>query len=187
MKQLILLLLALMFSIPARAAPPCWTLLPSHSHLTFTGQQAGAPAHGEFQQFQVKFCFSPDSAAGDLRLTVDVASLETHNSRRDEVLKSEAFFDAQKYPQAVYEAQKFRRMDPGHYVAEGQLDLRGVTRPLPVTFSITTDGSGKNAAVQGKAVVNRFDFGVGKGRWTNTRWVGKDVQIGFALHFHQSK
>lgn len=185
MKPILLLLFALMFVSPARAAPRCWTLQPSQSRLTFSGDEAGAPARGEFKQFKVHLCFDPAGAKGQLRVVVGVASLGTHNSRRDEVLKGEDFFAVKQYPQAVYEARKFTRTADGRYTAAGTLKLRGVTRPVLVAFTFTAGGD-KTAAVEGKAIIHRLDFGVGQGRWKNTRWVGNDVELNFDLHFTRS-
>lgn len=95
---------------------------------------------------------------------VDTASLETHNSRRDETLRSEPFRATVQYPQAVYEAGEFHQAAKGEYVAEGRLTLRGVTRALSVAFSFATGPGGTTAGVERSARVNRFDFGVRQGR-----------------------
>lgn len=179
---LILLLFVPTAALPAYAEPPCWSMLPSQSRLAFTGQQAGAPAHGTFRQFETTFCFDPANATGHLRVVVDVASLETHNSRRDEVLKGEDFFAVAQYPRAVYEAHDFHRITTGTYVAEGRLTVRGVTRPVPVTFTFDSVKRGTSATVSGQAVIERLTFGIGQGRWGDTRWVGNEVEIGFELH-----
>lgn len=169
----------------ALAAPPCWNLQSSESTLTFTGDQAGAPARGAFQEFDVALCFDPATAEGHLKVVVDVASLETHNSRRDTVLKGEEFFAVEKYPRAVYEAGTFVSLGDGRYKAKGRFTLRGVTKPVPVIFSLLANS--KTATVQGSVVVKRLAFGVGQGRWTNTRWVGNEVTLGFELHFVRSQ
>lgn len=178
--KLIPLLLVLAFAGPALAEPPCWVVQPAKSQLAFIGDQAGASARGEFKKFDVQFCFDPAHTAGRLRVTVDTNSLDTRNSRRDEVLRSQNFFDVAKYPQAVYAASTFARAGTNEYTANGTLTLRGQTHPVPVTFTFTTSGS--DATVQGKSVIHRLDFGVGQGEWGDPRWVGKDVTLEFDLH-----
>lgn len=181
-KLTVVLMLALgLAATPAFATPTCWALRPSQSHLTFSGDQAGAPARGEFKQFDVRFCFDLDNARGHLKVVVDVASLETHNSRRDMVLKGGEFFAVDRYPKAVYEARKFTRAGDGSYTAHGTLKLQDVSRSVPVTFEFST--SGNTATVRGKTVIQRLEFDIGQGRWANTRWVGDDVGLGFALRF----
>lgn len=177
----VLMLVLGLAATSAFATPPCWALQQSQSHLTFSGDQAGAPARGEFKQFDVRFCFDPDSARGHLKVVVDVASLETHNSRRDMVLKGADFFAVDRYPKAVYEARKFTRSGDGSYTAHGTLKLRDVSRTVPVTFQFSIQGN--TAMVSGKTVIQRLEFDIGQGRWGNTRWVGNDVQLGFVLHF----
>lgn len=183
MKPLLLLLLALGAAVSARAEPPCWHLAPAQSHLQFTGDQAGAPARGEFTKFAATICFDPQATDGQLRVVIETGSLDTHNSRRDEVLKGQDFFAVARYPQAVYEAKSFHPAGAGKFVADGQLTLRGVTRSVPVTFSF--DASGGTAHVQGKVEVDRTDFGVGQGRWGDPRWVGKQVAIDFDLQLQR--
>lgn len=166
---------------PAFAASSCWALQQPQSRLTFSGDQAGAPAQGEFKRFDVRLCFDPRRARGHLEVVVYAASLETHNSRRDTILKSRSFLAVQRYPKAVYEAREFTPISDGTYTAHGTLKLRGVSRPVPVTFSFSA--SGNTATVRGSIVIQRLKFHVGQGRWANTRWVGNDVRIGFELHF----
>lgn len=175
----LLLLCSGLVVVPAIAATSCWTLLPERSHLTFTGDQAGAPAHGEFKQFGVTFCFNPDSMKGDLQVKVAMASLETHNSKRDKVLRGENFFATTQFPYAVYQADHFTRDSKKHYTAQGTLTIRDVSRRVAVPFAVSINGG--VATVRGKKVIQRFDFGVGQGRWGNTRWVGNDVELGFEL------
>lgn len=181
MKLAFLCLLAMAFIVPAHAATVCWTLQPAQSHLSFVGDQAGAPANGEFKQFTVDFCLDPATAKGHLRVVVDVASLDTHNSRRDEVLRGKAFFAVKHYPQAVYEAHAFTHNGDGSFTASGTLSVKGKTEPLPVTFTFHQNDA-TNAVVHGTATIHRLDFDVGTGRWSNTRWVGNDVTLKFDLH-----
>ena len=166
---------------PAWAKPPCWKLDDAHSTLKFTGEQAGAPAHGRFKEFAARFCFDPAQAQGELDVTVELKSVDTENDTRDDTLRGSEFFDVAKYPQAEYRSDTFQAMDGNRFRAKGTLQLHGVSKPVPVEFTFQTSDGGKQADARGKASLDRREFKVGQGRWSGTRWVGATVQLDFDL------
>ena len=50
---------------------------------------------------------------------------------------------------------------------------------LPFTFVVAADG--RTARLSGGTTIQRLDFGVGQGEWTDTTWVGNAVEIHFDL------
>src|SRR3546814_11133275 len=66
----------------------------------------------------------------------DVCSSDL-NEERDSTLKGEDFFAVERMPQAHYHAERFRRLDDGRFVADGELTLRGITHPVSLTFRWT--------------------------------------------------
>ena len=76
--------------------------------------------------------------------------------------------------QARYSATGFRKLADGRYVADGTLELRGVRKPVTLTFAWT---GGAQPVLEGKAVVKRLDFGVGGGDWADTSAVPDEVNI----------
>ncbi len=184
------LLLLLGVSAGAWAKPPCWTL-DGDSSLTFIGEQAGAPAHGEFKDFSVKFCFDPSAARGALDVSVALKSVDTRNDTRDDTLRGSEFFDVAQYPTAKYHADAFQATGDNRFRAKGTLQLHGVAKPVPVAFSFkTTDGGDKaeaKAEAKGEASLDRREFNVGQGRWSGTRWVGATVKLDFDLRLSRAK
>lgn len=177
-----LLALLLVLALPALAAPPpCWTLAAPGSTVDFTGLQAGAPANGQFKQFSMHLCFDPDTAEGSLTVTVDLASVDTQNDTRDEMLRGPDFLAVNEYPNAVYRAGTIKPLGGHRYRAEGTLDLHGVSRPATVDFTFEAGHGDRRAEVRGKATLDRRDFNIGKGRWKDTRWVGATVEVQFTL------
>jgi hypothetical protein len=81
-------------------------------------------------------------------------------------MRGDAFFDAAKFAQAHYTATQFRALGGNRYAADGTLSLHGVTKPVTLTF---TWASGAQPVLEGKATVNRLDFGIGSGDWADTR------------------
>lgn len=145
--------------------------------LEFQATQAGARFTGAFRKFHVSLDFDPAKpAVGRLDVTVDTASLDTKDGERDKILRSPDFFWSDKYPEASFHATHFERAGEG-WRATGDLEIRGVSKPLPVSFTLAP----MNAAITGTASLKRLAFGLGQGDWASTEWVGDDVDIRFDL------
>jgi polyisoprenoid-binding protein YceI len=147
--------------------------------LEFTATQAGATFAGAFKRFEVKLDFDPAApSTGRLDVTVDAASIDTQDGERDEILRSPDFFWVEKHPQAAYHATRFER-DGASWLARGELTIRGVTRPVPVKFTLAA--AGPAMVMKGTAQLKRLDFGLGQGDWAATEWVGDEVDVRFEL------
>lgn len=153
----------------------------SSGRLEFSATQAGAKFDGAFTRFQVAFEFDPaHPEQGRLDVTVDVASIDTQDPERDEILRGADFFAAGRYPQAVYHAARFERAGAG-WRAPGELTIRGVKKPVPVTFTLVPPAGNGPAVMKGGAALNRLAFGLGQGDWASTEWIGDAVEIRFDL------
>jgi polyisoprenoid-binding protein YceI len=157
-----------------------WSMQPKESTLTFIGNQAGADFEGVFQKFSADIQFDPQNAAGSrFDVTIDLTSVNSRDSERDEIIRGPDLFDVRRYPSARYVAEKFTAKGGARYTATGKLTLRNVTRDVPIDFTFETQDSG--AWLKGTARIKRLDFGVGQGEWRDTEWVGNEVGVRFAL------
>ena len=77
-------------------------------------------------------------------------------------------------PQARYQATSFRKLADGRFVAEGTLTLRGISKPVPLTFAWTP---GAAPVLAGSATVKRLEFGVGAGDWDDTEVMPDAVAV----------
>ncbi len=135
----------------------------------------GERVTGRFDRFDTQVSFDPARPeSGHLDVTIGLASATTGNADRDSTLKTADFFDVGKYAQARYTASGFRKLADGQYAADGTLELRGVRKPVTLTFSWT---DGAQPVLAGKAVVRRLDFGVGSGDWADTGTIPDAVNI----------
>jgi polyisoprenoid-binding protein YceI len=151
----------------------------SDGRLEFSAVQAGAKFTGAFSRFRVTLDLDPaHPASGRLDVTVDVASIDTRDPERDEILRGADFFQVEQHPQAVFHAVRFERVGDG-WRAPGELTIRGVTQPVPVMFTLAP-GAG-TAVMKGSASLRRLAFGLGQGEWTSTEWVGDEVDVRFEL------
>jgi polyisoprenoid-binding protein YceI len=153
----------------------------SSGRLEFSATQADAKFNGAFTRFRVALEFDPaHPEQGRLDVTVDVASIDTQDPERDEILRGPDFFWVEKYPQALYHAGRFERAGAG-WRAPGELTIRGVKKPVPVTFTIAPAAATGPAAMKGSAGLNRLAFGLGQGEWASTEWIGDAVEVRFEL------
>ncbi|WP_371668649.1 YceI family protein [Streptomyces sp. NBC_00289] len=115
----------------------------------------------------VKGAFAAIAGQGEVRpdgsavgtVTLDVASLDTGNAKRDTHLRSADFFDADNHPEITFAARsaELREGDTVHVI--GQLTVRGVSRPLSFTGSLgAADAAG--FTLNAEVTVDRAQFGM---------------------------
>ena len=147
----------------------------SGSTLTFTGSYQGEKFTGRFETFDAAVRFDPANlAASRIDVRIPLATANTDNDERDEMLLGAEFFDAVAKPDARYEATKFVKLKDGRYRADGTLTLRGVKKPVALVFSWS---GGAKPVLVGEAVVNRLDFGVGTGDWDDLELIPNQVVV----------
>lgn len=154
-----------------------WQVAPG-GKLGFRATYSGEDIAGAFSRWDARIRFSPDDLThSSLRVTIDPASVNSGDTQRDDMLKSDSFFGAAAHPRAVYTASRFRQQSPGHYVAEGTLSLGGKIRPVPLAFVLAINGA--SARAHGTATLSRTAFGVGTGEWSSTDALLDAVTVDF--------
>lgn len=157
-----------------------WTLQPRESKLTFVGIQAGAQFEGTFQRFTADIEFDPRDLAGSrFDVKIDMASVDSRDSERDDTIRSDDLFAVKQFPTAHYVTERFTAQANNKFAGMGQLTLRNVTREVPIEF--TFEQKNGSAWLKGSAQLARLDFGVGQGDWKDTENVGNDVKVNFVL------
>ncbi|UWX04381.1 YceI family protein [Pseudoxanthomonas sp. NC8] len=143
--------------------------------LAFASRYDGELFTGRFSSFDTRLSFDPAKPeAGKLDVTIALTSAATGNEDRDSTLQTSDFFDVAKHAQARYSASGFRKLADGRYATDGTLELRGVRKPVTLTFAWS---GGAQPVLEGKAVVKRLDFGVGTGDWADTATIPNEVNI----------
>ncbi len=154
------------------------------STLAFASRYDGELFTGRFHEFNTRLRFDPAKPAeGKLEVSINLASAATGNTDRDSTLRTADFFDIGRHAQARYTASGFRKLADGQYAADGTLELRGVSKPVTLTFS--WDASGPQPVLTGRAVVQRLDFGVGGGDWADTDLIPNAVNVSTKVVFKQ--
>lgn len=181
--SLVALLLALSGGVAAMQE--CFRGGAETGELTFSGAVEGTGFIGRFGEFSVDYCM-PESGPADGRIEVRVqlSSADTENRERDETLKGKAFFAVEQYPEAVWTSRSISPRADG-YVAEGQLELKGIGAPQTVNFTLTPDGDDLLASgeftMRGDAEVDRSRFDVGTGEFADPEFVRNRVDVRFEI------
>ena len=170
-----------------------WVVDKGHSNVKFAvTHMVVAETEGYFKIFDGSMeNTKPDYSDAKINFTVDVASVNTDNERRDQHLKSDDFFNAEKFPQMKFESTSFAPQGNNKYKLTGNLTIRDVTKPI--TFDVTYGGiltttRGSTIGFKASGTINRFDYGLKWDRATETGGlvVGKDVDIIVKLEMRQA-
>ena len=130
------------------------------SAITFKIKNLGINTGGSIGGLQADVQFNPaDLSAAKIEAVVDVATINTDNSSRDEHLKSEDYFDIAKYPKITLKSVSFKHKSGSNYSGEFNLTIKGKTKLIEIPFSYAEKGS--DIKFNSTFKLNRLDFGVG--------------------------
>ena len=173
-------------SLPAAAATSTWQIDPNHSAAQFAVRHlAISTVRGAFTKVSGTVQLDDkDIAKSSVDVTIDVASVDTRVADRDKDLRSERFFDVEKYPTLTLKSTKVEQTEPGKLKVTGDLTIHGVTKQVVLdvegpTAPVKDPWGNQRAAANATTKINRQDFGV---KW-NAKMdngglvVGDDVAI----------
>jgi polyisoprenoid-binding protein YceI len=123
---------------PAAAATPTkWVLDPAHSTVKFSvSHLTVSEVEGNFKLFNGSVdATSADFNNAKVDFSVDVNSINTDNEMRDKHLKSDDFFNAEKFPKMTLTNATLKKVKANTYTLEGDLTIRDVTKK--VKFTVT--------------------------------------------------
>jgi cytochrome b561/polyisoprenoid-binding protein YceI len=168
----------------ATSDPIEWAVSPG-GQLGFAAKWTGTPVNGSFSRWDADIRFNPEALDTTVIVVeVDLASANTADSQRDEMLRGDAFFDVAAHPKAIFSAKSARKTGTDRYVASGTLSLHGQKRPIALSFALKIDGD--RATVRGTAQLARTQFGVGSGEWAATDQIADPVSVAFSFRARKS-
>jgi polyisoprenoid-binding protein YceI len=160
----ILSILAVVFALPARAADT-FKVDPVHSSVVFGISHLGVTNfYGRFNEISGTVAFdAKDPSKSSVDVTVPVESVDTHNAKRDQHLKSPDFFNVKQFPTMTFKSTKVEGSGNTFNVT-GDFTLHGVTKPLTVVFKKGAEGKGMEGEIRGggeaRFTIKRSDFGM---------------------------
>lgn len=141
-----------------------WAIDPVHSEVGFTARHFGvSKVKGRFDKFEGTFVTAEDPFKSSISATIDVTSINTNQEQRDAHIRSADFFDAENHPTMTFVSTGIKDKG-GDYVLEGDLTIRGVTKPVALDLELNGFGpdpyGGTRAGFTASGEINRNDFGV---------------------------
>ena len=164
---------------PAGAEPPTATrLVADKSQIAFVSKQMGVPVEGTFKKFDAQVAFDPRKPeGGTVALQIDTASASLGVPMSDAELPKPPWFDAAHFPQAIFQSSAIKALGDGRFEMAGKLTIKNIARQ--VTVPVTIAPAGDYAVATGSFTIQRLDYKVGDGEWTDTSMVGNEVQVRF--------
>jgi len=162
-----------------------WTMDKAHTKVGFSiTHMVITSVEGFFKDYDAKITSKDDdfSTAG-IDFTINTNSIFTDNEKRDNHLRSDDFFNAEKYPQLIFKSKLIKKVGEDKYKLVGDFTIRDVTKEIELDVKlngIIKDGFGNTRAgfkITGE--VNRFDYNL---KWSKTietggLIAGKEVEL----------
>ena len=161
-----------------------WNIDASHTRTGFSVKHLViSDVKGEFAKTEGKAQIDEaDLSKSSVEVTIDAASIDTRDAKRDAHLKSADFFDVAKFPTITFKSTKVEAGKDGALTVTGDLTMHGVTKPVTLEGSITkaiTDPWGltrRGASFTGK--LDRKAWGITWGKMTDVgAVVGDEVKL----------
>jgi polyisoprenoid-binding protein YceI len=137
----------------------------SHTSVGFVARHLMvSKTRGQFPVVSGSITIGENPADSTVEVSIDAAGVETGDERRDDHLRSADFFDVEQYPTISYRSTRVTPAAPGHFDVDGDLTVRGVTRPvrLQVTFdgAVTDPWGNVRVGFAASTEIDREDFGL---------------------------
>lgn len=185
MKKVNLLAALLIFTTTAISAQTNWGLDKSHSKVGFTvSHLVITDVDGFFKEYDAKVTTKGDDfSTAAVEFTINTGSIFTDNEGRDKHLRSDDFFNAEKFPKMTFKSKAMKKVSDNKYKLVGDFTIRDVTKE--VELDVKYNGMVKDPWGNTKAgfkvtgEINRFDYNL---KWntaieTGALVVGKDVEL----------
>src|SRR2546429_2849694 len=149
-----------------RSTNMSWQFDPYHTQVEFAAKHLGMmTVRGHFAEVTATGFIDPDHPeASSVDVTIQTASIRTHNPQRDNDLRASNFLEADKYPTMTFKSTKIEAAGQDRFTMTGNLTIKGNTHP--VTLTVTRYGEfndpmmGHRIAYNAEGKINRKDFGL---------------------------
>jgi polyisoprenoid-binding protein YceI len=131
----------------ARAETETYGIDATHSQVGFSIRHFVSKVPGKFTKFSGAITVDrADFTKSSAEATIDIASVDTGNEKRDAHLKSPDFFDAAKYPTMKFKSTAWKKTGENTFDVTGDLTLKDVTKPVTLKVTLLGFGPGMQGA-----------------------------------------
>ena len=132
----------------------------TNTEINFKIKNAGLTVNGSLQGFEGDIDFDPDNLqSSKITASVQVETIDTGIGMRDNHLKKDDYFDAEKYPKITMVSKSFTKKSDGSYEGLFDLTIKGHTEEITLPFSITEGNNTRTFTTNFE--LDRRDYGVG--------------------------
>ncbi|MFV2056482.1 MAG: YceI family protein [Thiohalomonadales bacterium] len=169
--------------IPASAFAASYKIDPLHTYPNFTISHLGfSTMHGRFGKTSGSMEMDLDKGTGSVNIIVETASVNTGHKKRDDHLRSPDFFNAVEFPQITYKSTKVTFMGKNKASINGDLTIKGVSKPVTLEVSHIKCGVHPFSKKQicgfdASTKIKRSDFGIKYGLPA----IGDDINLSFEI------
>lgn len=141
-----------------------WAIDTTHSEIGFSVRHMMvSKVRGKFTSFSGDIVTGDSPLDSSVNATIDLNSIDTSNPDRDTHLRSADFFEVENHKTMTFRSTGVRR-DGDDYTLDGELTLRGVTKPIALRLKLGGFTLDPRGATRGGFTaighLNRSDFGV---------------------------
>ena len=182
---------AIIGATTASAAVETYTIDPVHSSVGFSIRHFVAKVPGKFNKFSGNITVDRDDLTkSSAEATIQVASIDTGNQKRDDHLKNADFFDAAKFPTMTFKSKSWKKTGADTYDVTGDLTLKDVTKPVMLKVTALGFGPGMGGAQlsgwEATTTINKKDFNMNDPAMLDAA-LGDDVTITINLEATSKK
>src|SRR3954447_15459748 len=141
-----------------------WTIDPVHSEVGFSVRHMMvSKVRGKFSQFSGTIVTAENPVDSTVTASIDLSSIDTGNADRDNHIRSADFFEVDTHKTMTFRSTGLRPAN-GDFVLDGELTLKGVTKPVSLQLELGGFGpdafGGTRAGFTATGEIKRSDFGV---------------------------
>ena len=173
--------LAAVLTLPASAATTTWEIDPAHTAAGFSVKHLMiSTVRGQFKGITGTINWDDqDLSKSTVDVSIDAKTVDTSEPQRDKDLRSDRFFDTEKFPTITFKSTKVEQVSAGRLKVAGNLTIHGITKPVVLdvegpSAQIKDPWGMTRVAINATTRVNRQDYGV---KW-NANIDGGGVVVG---------
>ena len=160
-----------------------WEIDPGHTDVSFVGRHfMVTKVRGRFTGVTGAVVIAEDIEASHVEVSIDMTTVQSGSTARDEHIRSAELFDVEQFPLATFRSTRVS-WDGASGTVQGDLTIHGITRSVPLAVAFEgyarDPWGGDRAIFSARTTVNRDDFGI---TWnmaveTGGVLVSKEIQI----------
>jgi polyisoprenoid-binding protein YceI len=185
----VILSLFMAFSILSTSAfaADSYKIDPVHSSIAFSVKHMMVSnVVGQFDKYEGVIMYDPkDLDTSKIDVTIETKSINTHNDKRDDHLRSAEFFDAEKFPTIKFVSKKITSTE-----ISGELTIKDVTKEVSVPAEISGPVKGMMGDIIGISAtfrINRQDYGISYNKVLDQGGLAVGNEVAITIGFEAAK